>query len=568
VEKLTPVKGAAFNSYAEEQERCLDGTRVQLLGLIDRWADNPGGKRIFWLQGKAGTGKSTISRTVADDLAAGGRLGGSFFFKRNEADRGNAARFFTTIAADLVCKLPPLAQHVRNAIDADSGVAHSGIERQFEKLILGPLRKFEGNSQTLLRTVVVVIDALDECDREKDVRLIIGLLSQAKCLTSVCLQFFITSRPEFPILLGFEEIGDSYRGLVLDEIPEAEIKRDISTFLEFRLPKIRDEYNKLISEYRRLPLNWPTQEKVEKLVKMAIPLFVFAATACRFIEDRRHDGKPDDRLEKILKYQTSGYGANLDATYLPALDQMLLGLQGSARGNAIQDFKRVVGSIVVLASPLSAVSLGHLLGISTEKVEARLDPLHSVLNIPSNSNTPIRLFHLSFRDFLVDPDKRDNEFWIDEKETHKKLAGRSLQLLSDKLTNDICRLQRPGTLRKDINHQIINRYLPPEVQYACQYWIYHLTESKGVVQDEDQTHQFLKRHFLHWLEALGLLGRISESNGMIATLQSLIAVSQSNAVYLLVVYLSNIDDLERRKHRIITLPSRCKVLYSTESRID
>jgi hypothetical protein len=524
-EKLAPVKGAAFDSHADEHEaRCHPGTRRDLLRDIDDWAHNPESKCIYWLQGRAGTGKSTISRTVAHNFAASKRLGASFFFKRGEGDRGNAARFVATIAAQLVCQLPPLAQHVRNAIESKSGIAEKVNKEQFEKLILQPLEKVTGDIPDPL-TMVVVIDALDECDGEEDVRLIINLLSQAKSLTSVCLKFFITSRPELPIRLGFGEISGSYTNLVLHDIPVPVIEGDISAFLEFRLPKIRDEFNKTVFEHRQLPLNWPNQEKVKKLVKMSIPLFIFAATACRFIEDRRHGGKPDDKLEKILEYQTRDYESNLDATYLPALDQMLLRLKGSARSNAIQEFKKVVGSIVVLASPLSAVSLGHLLGIFTEDVESRLDLLHSVLNIPSDSNAPIRLFHLSFRDFLVARDKRANDFWVDEREIHEKLTIRCLQLLDDHLTEDICRLQMPGKLRKDIDKQTIDNHISPEIRYACLYWIYHLTSSESKIQDEDQAHQFLRRHFLHWLEALSLIGRASESITIIKTLQSLVEVS-------------------------------------------
>jgi hypothetical protein len=534
VRNLNPkdAEGAAFDSGpAEERDaRCLGSTRVELLRRVDEWSYDPEGKCIFWLQGMAGTGKSTISRTVAHNFAASGRLGASFFFKKGDGDRGKAAFFFTTIAAQLVRQLPAMAEHVRNTIETDPTITEKTNKEQFEKLILEPLRKVDGGLQTPSRTMMVVIDALDECDREKDVTDIISLLSQAKSLTSVCPRFFVTSRPELPILLAFKGISGSYTSLVLHEIPGPVIALDISTFLQFRLQKIRDEYNKTVPQRCRLPLNWPGQEKVEKLVKMTVPLFIFAATACRFIEDRRF-GEPDDTLEKILEHRTGRYRSNLDAIYLPTLDQMVLGLNGSARSNAIQEFKNVVGSIVVLASPLSRDSLGRLLGVSQAAVKCRLDLLHSVLNVPSDPKAPIGLLHLSFREFLVNPDNRDNEFWVDEKEAHEKLASRCLQLLSNDLRKDICRLKMPGTLRKDIDKRTIDGCLLPEVQYACFYWIYHLKESKSKIQDGDQAHQFLKRHFLHWLEALSIISRISESIRLIDDLQCIIGVSHTLIPY-------------------------------------
>jgi len=86
-----------------------------------------------------GTGKSTISRTVAESFAENGLLGASFFFKRGEGDRGNAARVFPTIASQLVCKIPTLAPYVRNAIDADPAIPTKALADQFEELVHQPL---------------------------------------------------------------------------------------------------------------------------------------------------------------------------------------------------------------------------------------------------------------------------------------------------------------------------------------------------------------------------------------------------------------------------------------------
>ena len=60
----------------------------------------------------AGTGKSTISRIVAQKFADKGDLGASFFFKKGEGDRGHVRLFIITIATQLVQKLPSLTPHV------------------------------------------------------------------------------------------------------------------------------------------------------------------------------------------------------------------------------------------------------------------------------------------------------------------------------------------------------------------------------------------------------------------------------------------------------------------------
>ena len=89
---------------------------------------------------------------------------------------------------------------------------------------------------------------------------------------------------------------------------------------------------------------------------------------------------------------------------------------------------------------------------------------------------------------------------------------------------DICGLQSPGISRAAIDPQTIDGRLPAEIQYACLYWVSHIQQGMKRVRDNDQVHDFLTRHFLHWIEALSLMGRASESIGIIKTLQALVEV--------------------------------------------
>ena len=85
-------------------------------------------------------------------------------------------------------------------------------------------------------------------------------------------------------------------------------------------------------------------------------------------------------------------------------------------------------------------------------------------------------------------------------------------------------MQRPGTLRSEIDRQVIDYHLPAEVQYACRYWVYHLMQTKSGLYDEGQVHVFFREHLLHWLEAMSLLEYTSESITMITTLHSILEV--------------------------------------------
>ena len=187
-----------------------------------------------------------------------------------------------------------------------------------------------------------------------------------------------------------------------------------------------------------------------------------------------------------------------------------------------QEFRQIVGSIVILADPLSTSSLASLLAISKEDIDCHLDDLHSVLSIPSDQDSPVRLLHLSFRDFLLGS-KKEIWFRVDETKTHEMIATRCREQMSC-LGENMCGLDSPGKLRHEINIQTLNDCLPRYIRYAYQYWVHHLEKSGGRIHDQDAVHEFLKQHFLHWLEVLSLIGKISESIGCMDTLQRLVEV--------------------------------------------
>ena len=209
-------------------------------------------------------------------------------------------------------------------------------------------------------------------------------------------------------------------------------------------------------------------------------------------------------------------------------------LRNSARNYKKQEKKKwykllktTIGTIVVLFSPLSTSSLAGVLHVRREDVIRTLNDLHSILAIPEEGAQPIRLQHPSFRDFLLD-EKRyvDSNFWVDEKQAHQTLAANCIRLMSNALKQDICDLDTPGALVTDTEESRVGQCLSPEVQYACLYWIKHLQKSSAQLYDNDQVHQFLEVHLLHWLEALSWIRKISEGILAITSLESIALVSQ------------------------------------------
>ncbi|KAL3588056.1 hypothetical protein FPOAC2_13955 [Fusarium poae] len=508
--QLPAAEGASFDSHAEEHNpTCLPNTREELLKEIDCWIDDPKSKTIFWLNGKAGTGKSTISRTVARSRSKQGDLGASFFFKRGEVDRGNLSKFVSTVARCLAWSTPAVAPYIRSAVNADPAIADKAVREQFEKLVREPLLKATATSLSR-PSVFIVVDALDECEKDADIKLILQLFSNLRFAGPLCVRVLVTSRPELPIRLGFSSIGNAHQDLILHKIPLPIIEHDISVFLRHEFANIRNNFNTDAVEELKLPMDWPGEANVGKLTKAAVPLFIFAATLCRFINDR-YIGSPDELLQSVLNVAGTGQGSKLDMTYSPVLRQQVLHRSGSERLDIIESFRLIVGTIVTLANPLSMRALALLLDVHVSKVTTRLSALHSVLDIPETLDAPVRLLHLSFRDYLVGLEERElAEFRVEERHTHQILAKHCLRIMRGGLQKNICSLPFPGMRRSSVDFGQLEKRMPSQLQYACMHWAYHQTSGEPKLSDDKDVYGFLTTHFLHWLEAMSLLGRVKE----------------------------------------------------------
>jgi hypothetical protein len=480
------------------------------------WADGQDERCIFWLSGLAGTGKSTIARTIARKYYEEERLGASFFFSRGGGDASHAGRFFTSVAAHLASKSPSIKRYICEAIAEHGDIASQSLRDQWHQLVLRPLSKLNGSSFQC--SLVLVVDALDECDGEDDIRIIVQLLAEVRSLRNVRLRVFMTSRPEIPIRHGINQIPEAgHQGFVLHNISPAIIDHDISIFLEYNL--------RIIGQERALAAGWPGEQAIKRLVQNTSGLFIWAATACRFIrEGRRFASK---RLSIILQGGSSVAAPEkqLNEIYITVLKNSVYHTYDEQETEELYNMlRRILGSIVILFSPLSADSLANLLHLPKEDVDQTLEDLHSILDIPDYHARPIRLHHPSFRDFLLDKDRcGDPHFGVNEKQAHGDLADACMRLMSATLKRDICDLRRPGALTNDVEGSRVEQCLPPAVQYACLYWVQHLQRSGA--QLYDQVHQFLREHLLHWLEALSLMRKTSEGVIAITSLDSYVLVS-------------------------------------------
>ena len=120
------------------------------------WAKNPQGQNVFWLNGLAGTGKSTITQSFSETIDNDGSLGASFFCSRDYLDRKELKNIFPTLAYQLACHYPHFRSHIITTLKKDPTLVHSSLISQLENLLVDPLSR-----ESI--PCIIVIDALDEC---------------------------------------------------------------------------------------------------------------------------------------------------------------------------------------------------------------------------------------------------------------------------------------------------------------------------------------------------------------------------------------------------------------------
>ena len=183
---IQPTADAGYSSG--NRQGCLRGTRRDILLQLEYWLKDEQDHRIFWLNGLAGTGKSTIAQTFAKICFADGNLGASFFCSRDFEERSNIQAIFPTLAFQLAYQYPLFRKELLQVLRANPNIRKESLCSQLEKAIIGPFK-------TTQIPTLIIIDALDECRDEEPASAILPMLS--RYVDEIpWVKFFITGRPE------------------------------------------------------------------------------------------------------------------------------------------------------------------------------------------------------------------------------------------------------------------------------------------------------------------------------------------------------------------------------------
>jgi len=480
-----------------------------VLSEIESWAKDFNQSPVFWLNGLAGTGKSTIAQTVSERVFADGQLGASFFCSRDFEDRSDLRFIFPTLALQLAHKFPEFRSILVPLLRSDPGLAHESLHRQMEKLIVKPLRSADIST-------VIVIDALDECRDEEPSSAILSVLSRlVERIPKV--KFFITGRPEPRIRTGFRLpiLVNSTSVFVLHDVDPPLINSDIRLFLKHELSEL--------AERHRLG-RWPSDKHISLLCSRAAGLFPYAVATVKFLDSNTYC--PEHRLNTIAKFPEStipeGKTRSNPKTTLDSLYTSILQTAfGEHDPEVYSKARSVIGAIVLLVNPLPPSGVAELVGLDPEEVILLLTLIQSLLVLGEDPNQPVKSFHKSFPDFITDPSRcTDTRFYISPKKMHLELAMNCLRIMDSGLEQNLLALP-DYALNSEVEglQTRINGRISIALQYACRSWHNHLTETEGDIADVVyHLRIFLEEKFLAWLEVVSAIGAVG---GAIVALERL-----------------------------------------------
>jgi hypothetical protein len=446
------------------------------------------------LNGLAGTGKSTIAKTVAERLFADGLLGASFFCSRDFEDRRNLQLIFPTLATQLARKYAEIRSILVPLIRSDPEIAYESLYSQMKKLIVQPLN--ESNIST-----VIVIDALDECKDEDPASAILSILGRlASEIPKV--KFFLTGRPEPRISKGFHlpVLAKMTDVFILHEVEPGQVDSDIQLFF-------KNSFLELAGHQCGLD-NWPTKEQLDQLHRRAAGLFVYAAATVGFISHYRRN--PRKQLELLLQSQKIGdhEGKTMDSLYTSILQEAF----SDDKPEDDTMTRSLLGAVVLATNPLSPSSIATLLGFDAEDVLLLLSSVNSLFILQEDPNHPVRPFHKSFPDFVINPTRCTNQrFHISPPDHHSQLLICCLTQMNQTLEKNMCKLP-DAVANLDVGDlkERSEKYIGPALRYACVSWHMHLMGAHTIPAQAPTIvptlHQFLEKNFLFWLEVLSIIG--------------------------------------------------------------
>ncbi|CUA78407.1 putative WD repeat-containing protein all2124 [Nostoc sp, PCC 7120] [Rhizoctonia solani] len=488
---------------------CTKGTRVGVLADLDQWLDDPTSPPVCWINGMAGTGKTTIAYTFCETAEKRNLLAASFFCTRSSAECRNVTRIIPTIAYQLAGYLAPYRSALSKVLGGRTDFGSRHVLAQFAQLLKEPLQAIK---DMIPNHLVMVIDGVDECEDRSGIARLLDTLFQYS--PNVPLKFLITSQPNAEIYAKMSLYRPLRDMIHLDEIDESVVQADIQLYLSEGLEHL-----------------FLGPAEMEQLVQRSGKFFIYAATLARYITSGRSID-PHKRLQSILSVapDATRWHSPIDALYSVVLTSAL-------EAGKPEDIWMVLRTVLLAQEPVNVATIVALAGIEdSRRVLSVLNLLRSVLHHP-NTTGLVSTLHASFPDYIFD-NERSGPYYCDAAELNRAMAERCFVIMKEQLRFNICNLETSFIFDAQINDMQarVNNMIPSSLAYVCRYWVKHIApayESDVLLAMLDE---FLCNHLLFWIEVLNVRRETIEGiEGLLKTKQWLKKINcTSNQLVMLV----------------------------------
>ncbi|KAI9786212.1 MAG: hypothetical protein M1839_007622 [Geoglossum umbratile] len=465
---------------------------------FQQWRDDHQ-SRLLWIKGDPGKGKTMLLCGIVDELkkltTETGLL--SYFFCQGTDSRiNNATAVLRGLIYLLVDQQPSLISHVRKKYDhagkslfegANAWVALSEI---FTNIL----------QDQSLKSTYLVIDALDEC--VTDLPQLLDLIIQQSSVSSH-IKWIVSSRNWPNIEERLETAGQKVR-LSLELNPES-ISTAVGIYIRHKvrqlaqLKKYNNETEIAIRDYLSLNANGT---------------FLWVALVCQNLE-----GVPGWKARSKLNTIPPG----LDSLYERMIQQIY-------DSDDVDLCKQILAFVTIARRPITLKELVSFVEM-LEDISDDPESLGEIIGLCGSFLTlreyTVYFVHQSARDFLLEK-ASDTIFPSGIEEVKYTTFSKSLEVMSRTLRRDMYGLRAPGYPIDKVERP--NPDPLTSVGYSCVYWVDHLCEcdsSKSVkhgidLQDGGTVNEFLRKKYLYWLEALSLLGSMSDGVVSMIKLESLL----------------------------------------------
>ncbi|KXN86747.1 hypothetical protein AN958_09742 [Leucoagaricus sp. SymC.cos] len=405
------IRGAAVDSSARDPPpRCHPGTRLSTIEETQQLCSTHSPpKRLLWIVGPAGVGKSAIMQTVAETLP---NMGAAVFFSVN--GRNDSTKVMNTLAFQLAIKFSRYSDYIRSRAAKDPSIFSKSMPAQFYEFITEPFanRRIYCGTESL----VIFIDGVDECDsipaQRELLQLISGFIADHP---SIPLLWITAGRPEPHLTTFFDSLDvEIYKKTEL-LVNSDQSCADVEKYLRDSFAKIRSNYPHLQSRPQ-----WPIERELIRIIAAARGLFAYGNTAVRFVDDAEF-GDPQSQFNLLLNVIDDslmrGSDGGLDEDPLALLYALYDRIISRVPKRTYPDTERLLYFTGILPGHgndgYTLAWAAEWLRMSPGTAYARLHHLHSVLRIPPTREDAVKgkveAHHKSFKDYLSKKFPADKE---------------------------------------------------------------------------------------------------------------------------------------------------------------